>query len=218
MLCPDCKTKVPEKYTYCPKCGASMKLYRMDRHSVKRIVPAVCSALAVCGLSAVAVISGIRTRNAIPQTTAAAEKPVAEAAAPEESAAPIEAPEAAPEAAPAVSFDAADSMPAFDGAVHVDNIAALGKVSGRHSGDVNNDGAVDVIDAQLILADYSERLSGQGGILNREQRANGVVTNDSDVPSIEDAQTILQYYAACVSDPSVREISVQEWCGMQKTI
>ena len=217
MLCPDCKTKVPEKYTYCPKCGASMKLYRMDRHSAKRIVPAVCSAVAVCGLSVVAVISGIRTRNAIPQT-AAAEKPVAEAAAPENPAAPVETPETAPVPAPAVSFGGEDSAVPFDGAVHVDNIASLGKISGRHSGDVNNDGAVDVIDAQLILADYSERLSGQGGILNREQRANGVVTNDSDDPTIEDAQTILQYYAACVSDPSLREISVQEWCDKQKTI
>lgn len=217
MLCPDCKTKVPEKYTYCPKCGASLTLYRIDRHSVKRIVPAVCSVLAVGGLGTVAVISGIRTRNAIPQT-AAAEKPAAEAAAPEGSAAPVRAPGAAPAPAPAVSFGAEDSFTEFDGAVHVDNIASLGKISGRHSGDVNSDGAVDVIDAQLILTDYSERLSGQGGILNREQRANGVVTNDSDVPSIEDAQTILQYYAACVSDPSVREISVQEWCGRQETI
>ncbi|MBR3419446.1 MAG: zinc-ribbon domain-containing protein [Oscillospiraceae bacterium] len=216
MLCPDCRTKVPEKYTYCPKCGASLTLYRMDRHSVKRIVPAVCSVLAVGGLSTVAVISGIRTRNAIPQT--AAEKPVAEAAVPEESAAPAAEPETASAPEPAVSFGAEDSLPQFDGAVHVDNIASLGKISGRHSGDVNNDGAVDVIDAQLILTDYSERLSGQGGILNGEQRANGVVTNDSDVPSIEDAQTILQYYAACVSDPSVREISVQEWCGRQETI
>ncbi|MBP0967780.1 MAG: hypothetical protein J5722_09105, partial [Oscillospiraceae bacterium] len=217
MLCPDCKTKVPRKYTYCPKCGASIPLYRMDRYSVKRVVPAVCGVLAVGGLSAVAVMSGIRTRNAVPQTTAAAEKPAAEAAAPEESAAQIDTPkaEAAPE--PAVSFGAENSVPAIDNTVYVDNIGSLSKNSAKHSGDVNGDGAVDVIDAQLILTDYSERLSGKGGILTREQRACGVVTNDSEEPSVADAQTILQYYAACVSDPSLRKVSVQDWCSRQKT-
>lgn len=218
MLCPDCKTKVPAKYTYCPKCGASIPLYRIGSRSISRFVPALCGLLAVGGLGTVAVMSGIRTRNAIPRTTAAAEKPAAEAPAPATPDAPVISPDEKNDPVPAAVFLPEDSMLPLDSAVHAEHIASLGKDSARHSGDVNGDGCVDVIDAQLILADYTLRLGGSGGILDSEQRVNGAVATDDGLPSAADAQLILRYYAACLSDPSLRAISVQDWNSEQDTI
>ena len=235
MLCPDCKTKVPDKYTYCPKCGASIPLYRIEKHSVNRFVPVICSMLAVGGLSTVAVMSAIRTRAQAPQSIAsveevpveevpateapAAEVPAAESAAPEESSANITADTPVNAAIPAINFAPAPEDSVFSSsAVAAEHVAALSKFGSGQAGDVNGDGSVDASDAQMILADYTERLVGHTGILTDEQRKCGAVTGFSDEPTVSDAQTVLQYYAACLADPTLEEIGLQAWCSKQEAI
>lgn len=224
MLCPDCKTKVPDKYTYCPKCGASIPLYRTDQHSFNRFVPVVCSVLAIGSLGTVAYLSNVSNREQIPLSTVA-EKPAAQASAPEESAAPVNS-SSGLEGKAAVSFNsiAPDETPAPDQTPAPANSAVviehIGRRSdfGKQSGDVNGDGTVDVSDAQLVLADYANRLSGLTGLLTEEQRKTASVTGDPEGPSTADAQVILRYYAACVSDPDLRETGIQAWYTGQEVI
>ena len=103
-------------------------------------------------------------------------------------------------------------------AVAAEHVAALSKGTAGQSGDVNGDGSVDAADAQMILADYTERLVGHSGILTDEQRKCGIVNGSADGPTVSDAQTVLQYYAACLADPSVEEIGIQEWSSKQEAI
>ncbi|MCR4759272.1 MAG: hypothetical protein K5705_03185 [Oscillospiraceae bacterium] len=219
MLCPDCKTKVPDKYTYCPKCGASIPLYRMDQHSFNRFIPIVCSVLAIGSLGTVAYLNNVRTREQMPQTVA--EEPAAQSSAPEESAAPADS-SAGLQGQATASFESAapepaPEMPALSSAVVIEHVA-LRPDRARLEGDVNSDGCVDVTDAQLVLSDYVNRLSGLNALLTEEQRSKARVTGDPDGPSSADAQLILRYYAACLSDPDLCEVGIRAWYTGQEVI
>ena len=199
MLCPDCKTRVPDKYTYCPNCGASIPLYRIDTHSINRFVPVVCGMLAAGGIGTAAILHGIRGNEPAPQmAVSVAEKPTAQAAAPEESAAPV-----------AVE----NNTPA------IENMAAYAEGTLSYlPGDANLDGEVNVVDSQLVLLDYAERFAGNDGILTEEQSRAAAVSGESDHATLEDAQLILCYYTACVSDTSLREIDIRTWLRSQEVI
>lgn len=199
MLCPDCKTRVPEKFTYCPNCGASIPLYRVEKHSINRFVPVVCGMLAAGGIGSAAILHGIRGNETAPQmTVSVAEKPSAQSAAPEESAAPV-----------AVE----NNTPA------IENMAAYAEGTSSYlPGDANMDGEVDVVDAQLVMLDYAERFSGNEGILTEEQRRIAAVSGVSETATLEDAQLILRYYAACISDSSVSKVDVKTWFSAQNVI
>ena len=82
-------------------------------------------------------------------------------------------------------------------------------------GDVNMDGIVDVKDAQRVLEDYVELITGNKGFLTEEQRNLGNVNGETristlpTIPSVElvvdiqDAQLLLFYYTEHLTDESV---------------
>ena len=219
MLCPDCKTKVPDKYTYCPKCGASIPLYRTEQQGFNRFVPVICSMLAIGTLGTVAYLSGIRNQEKLTQSTLSVEeKPAAQSAAPEESTAPVNS--AAPKQAAAPAEGVIPETPAFpeDSAIILDQIASLYSDSYIQKGDIDADGYVTAADAQLVLSDYADRLSGRGGFLTDEQRDRAALTGNPNELTAADAQLILRYYAACLSDPSLREAGIVAWCSNQEVI
>ena len=61
-------------------------------------------------------------------------------------------------------------------------------------GDVNSDGAVNAIDASLVLTEYSAIATGKNSIFNDGQKVSADVNNDGAVNAL-DASNILGYYS-----------------------
>ena len=61
------------------------------------------------------------------------------------------------------------------------------------TGDINDDGAVSVEDAQLTLIEYVSTMAGKAGSFSEKQKLAGDINGDNAV-SVEDAQMILLYY------------------------
>ena len=73
---------------------------------------------------------------------------------------------------------------------------------GLWKGDLNGNGKVEIDDAQTVLNDYVEVISGEKSTLTAEQLKAADVNGDNIV-SIDDAQFILNYYVLnTVSDIS----------------
>ena len=83
-------------------------------------------------------------------------------------------------------------------------------------GDVNMDGIVDVKDAQRVLEDYVELITGNKGFLTEEQRNLGNVNGETRISTIrvsqkeyelvvdlQDAFLLLCYYTEHLTDESV---------------
>ena len=62
-------------------------------------------------------------------------------------------------------------------------------------GDLNDDGAVSVDDAQMTLKAYTERIAGNDMKLTADQILAADVDESGEL-SVEDAQFILKYYTA----------------------
>ncbi len=63
------------------------------------------------------------------------------------------------------------------------------------TGDVNDDGVIDAIDASMVLAEYALLATAQDGTFNESQQKAADVNEDSVIDAI-DASKILTYYAA----------------------
>ncbi|MBR3268866.1 MAG: dockerin type I repeat-containing protein [Oscillospiraceae bacterium] len=69
----------------------------------------------------------------------------------------------------------------------------IAQSSGVVLGDVDGNGAIELDDAQLALAAYTNQLAHKPSGLNTTQEQAADVTGDGDV-TVDDAQAILQYY------------------------
>ena len=68
---------------------------------------------------------------------------------------------------------------------------SLGSVSLK--GDIDGNGAIELDDAQLALAAYTNQLAHKPSGLTAEQETTADVTGDGEV-TVDDAQAILQFY------------------------
>lgn len=85
-------------------------------------------------------------------------------------------------------LDNADSYPAYA-------LNEYKKVSGDYSlGDVNGDGSIDASDANLILVQYANLITGQSPTISETQLKACELNNDNTVDA-SDSAVILKYYA-----------------------
>ena len=204
MLCPDCKTRVPDKYTYCPNCGASVPLYRVSKR--KRLMPVLGGVLTVNVVAGALVFFGIQEHNAQQMRRAAETKAENH---------PAAANAAIAEGVLEIGTEHIQKKPA----AHVD-LAALTPVSVTPAepddlqlGDINGDGVVTPADSRLVMLDYTQRLNGGEGILTDAQRARA---HCRDVPmeescDLNDAHLILLYATSCIGDDECRALGMAAW-------
>ena len=87
-------------------------------------------------------------------------------------------------------------------------------------GDVNMDGEITVADAQLAIMDYTMRVVSKQpvGELTQEQFELGLICPKAQAGSFNDdmkeligAQIILMYATECLTNPSSKEMNIEEW-------
>ncbi len=87
-------------------------------------------------------------------------------------------------------------------------------------GDVDMDGQITVADAQLAIMDYTMRVVSKllVGELTQEQFELGLICPKAQAGSFNDdmkeligAQIILMYATECLTNPSSKEMNIEEW-------
>lgn len=67
-------------------------------------------------------------------------------------------------------------------------------ISDKNLGDLDGDGAVNALDASLVLMEYAAKATGKDPVLTSQQKLIADINNDGNIDAL-DASDILRYYA-----------------------